>query len=73
MGSKYDWNATYAPNEALGGREIAISHGKAVGGSTKLNFMVFNRGSRADYNTWEALGNKGWDWDGLLPYFKKVC
>jgi choline dehydrogenase-like flavoprotein len=34
--------------------------------------MVFDRGSKSDYDSWAALGNEGWDWDGLLPYFKKV-
>lgn len=43
-----------------------------MGGSTKLNRMVFDRGSKADYDDWAELGNKGWDWDTLFPYFKKV-
>lgn len=51
---------------------MAIPQGKVVGGSTKLNRMVFDRGSKSDYDSWAALGNEGWDWDGLLPYFKKV-
>lgn len=34
--------------------------------------MVFDRGSKADFDRWAALGNTGWDYDGLLPYFKKV-
>ncbi|KAF2132093.1 GMC oxidoreductase [Dothidotthia symphoricarpi CBS 119687] len=71
IGTKYDWNRTYAPNEALGGREVTINLGKIVGGSSKLNRMVFDRGSKSDYDGWETLGNKGWGWAGLLPYFKK--
>lgn len=35
--------------------------------------MFFNRGSKLDYDAWEKLGNPGWSWDDLLPYFKKVC
>lgn len=73
VGTKYDWKSSYAPNDVLGGREILIAQGKVVGGSTVLNRMVFNRGSKADYNQWEALGNEGWNWDSFLKYFKKVC
>lgn len=72
VGTKYDWNTSYVANDALGGRTVPIPQGKIVGGSTKLNRMVFDRGSKSDYDRWEALGNKGWNWDSLLPYFKKV-
>ncbi|KAL1597929.1 hypothetical protein SLS60_008417 [Paraconiothyrium brasiliense] len=44
---------------------------KIVGGSSAVNGMVFDRGSKADYDAWQELGNTGWDWDGLFPYFKK--
>ncbi|KAK6221729.1 GMC oxidoreductase [Colletotrichum tabaci] len=71
IGSKYDWNTTYVANDALGGRVVPIPQGKVVGGSTKLNRMVFDRGSKSDYDRWESLGAKGWNWDSLLPYFKK--
>jgi choline dehydrogenase-like flavoprotein len=72
IGTKYDWNITYAPSESVNGRNVSIPLGKVVGGSTKLNRMVFDRGSKSDYDRWAALGNKGWDWKSLLPYFKKV-
>lgn len=72
IGTKYDWNTTYAANDALGGREVSIPQGKIVGGSTKLNRMVFDRGSQADFDRWAELGNDGWDYAGLLPYFIKV-
>lgn len=42
-----------------------------MGGSSAVNGMVFDRGSKADYNAWEELGNRGWGWDGLFPYFQK--
>ncbi|KAF2033929.1 alcohol oxidase [Setomelanomma holmii] len=71
VGTKYDWNTSYAADPALGGRVVSIPQGKVVGGSTKLNRMVFDRGSKSDYDGWEALGNKGWNFAGLLPYFKK--
>ncbi|KAM6511154.1 hypothetical protein FALCPG4_016156 [Fusarium falciforme] len=71
VGTKYDWNITYPASESLNGRSVSIPQGKVVGGSTKLNRMVFDRGSKADYDDWAELGNKGWDWDTLFPYFKK--
>lgn len=71
IGTKYDWNTTYAANDAIGGREVSIPQGRIVGGSTKLNRMVFDRGSQADFDRWAELGNDGWDYEGLLPYFKK--
>jgi choline dehydrogenase-like flavoprotein len=72
VGTKYDWNTTYAANEFVGNRVVSIPQGKVVGGSTKLNRMVFDRGSKSDYDSWGALGNEGWQWDTLLPYFQKV-
>lgn len=52
---------------------MPIPQGKVVGGSTKLNRMVFDRGSKSDYNAWETFGNPGWNFEGILPYIKKVC
>ncbi|KAM0721529.1 hypothetical protein Q7P37_002454 [Cladosporium fusiforme] len=71
IGTEYDWNISYTANPSLNGRNVSIPLGKVVGGSTKLNRMVFDRGSKSDYDRWEALGNVGWDWKSLLPYFKK--
>lgn len=73
IGTKYDYNTTYTAGSGIGGRKVSIPQGKVVGGSTKLNRMVFDRGSKSDYDGWSSLGNKGWDFDGLLPYFKKAC
>jgi choline dehydrogenase-like flavoprotein len=71
VGTKYDWNTTYVATDALLGRNVSIPQGKIVGGSTKLNRMVFDRGSKSDFDGWETLGNERWNWDSLLPYFKK--
>jgi choline dehydrogenase-like flavoprotein len=70
-GTKYDWNLTGIPQDALQGRSVATPAGKAIGGGTVLNAMVFHRGSKLDYHRWEELGNPGWGFNGLLPYFKK--
>lgn len=72
VGTKYDWNFSYAANLSLNGRDVPIPLGKVVGGSTKLNRMVFDRGSKSDYDRWVTLGNEGWGWESLLPYFIKV-
>ncbi len=46
--------------------------GHALGGSSLLNGMMFDRPSPADISAWAELGNDGWDWESLLPYYKKV-
>ncbi|RSL54802.1 hypothetical protein CEP54_009664 [Fusarium duplospermum] len=71
VGTKYDWNRTYVATEDVNGRTLPAPLGKVVGGSTKLNQMSFNRGSSSDYDRWVELGNEGWGWEALLPYFKK--
>ena len=47
--------------------------GRGVGGGTLINGMLWNRGNAADFDTWAQLGNAGWTWQDLLPYFNKVC
>ncbi|KAJ5046711.1 uncharacterized protein L3040_003943 [Drepanopeziza brunnea f. sp. 'multigermtubi'] len=70
-GSKYDWNMTGVPQPELGNRSIKAPAGKVIGGGTILNGMVFNRGSKSEYDRWELLGNPGWNFENLLSYFKK--
>ncbi|KAF8432589.1 hypothetical protein BGX38DRAFT_1276640 [Terfezia claveryi] len=71
MGSKYDWNVTTVPQTHIRDRMQKLPIGKVFGGSSVLNGLMFDRGSPADYDLWEYLGNKGWNFEGLLPYFKK--
>ncbi|XP_022112537.2 glucose dehydrogenase [FAD, quinone] [Pieris rapae] len=46
--------------------------GKVIGGSSVLNYMIYTRGAPQDYDNWQAMGNEGWGWDEVLPYFKKI-
>lgn len=59
------------PEPASGNSTFNVSVAKVLGGGSVINGMVYDRGSPADYDAWEALGNEGWGWDGVLPYFKK--
>lgn len=72
VGSNYDWNLMTTPQTYLNGRPRAMPQGRALGGGTIINAMLWNRGSMDDYNDWVALGNPGWGWFDLLPYFVKV-
>ncbi len=72
VGSGYDWGLATVPQTQLDGNPRVMPQGKVLGGSSILNAMCWNRGGADDYDAWEALGNPGWGWAGLLPYFKKV-
>jgi choline dehydrogenase len=69
--TKVDWSFWTEPQEHVDGRKIYIPRGKTLGGSSSTNAMAYVRGNKADFNEWAALGNKGWSYDEVLPYFKK--
>ena len=72
VGGEYDWNLLTTPQTQLDGAPRPMPQGKALGGGSILNAMCWNRGGADDYDAWEQLGNPGWGWDGILPYFRKV-
>ena len=66
------WNGiTSKPEPGLGNASYSVLVAKVLGGGSVINGMVYDRGSAADYDAWEALGNNGWGWAGMEPYFKK--
>ena len=69
--SPYDWAYWTKPQTHADNRQLFWPRGKTLGGSSSLNGMIYVRGSETDYNGWAALGNTGWDWDKVLPYFLK--
>jgi len=70
-GDRFVWPFQTEPAPGLDGRSIALPQGKVVGGSSSINGMVYNRGQVADFDVWAQMGNRGWGFDGLLPYFKR--
>ncbi|MFZ4814069.1 MAG: GMC family oxidoreductase [Phototrophicaceae bacterium] len=67
-----DWNYATAPQSHLNGREVYWPRGKMLGGSSSMNAMIYIRGNPQDYDAWQALGNDGWNYDAVLPYFKRA-
>src|SRR6202000_3122393 len=59
------------PEAEMHGREIYWPRGRGLGGSSSINGLVVMRGQREDYDHWAQLGNAGWDWNSVLPYFIK--
>ncbi len=66
-----NWNYSTEPEPALNQRQLYWPRGRVLGGSSSINAMCFIRGHRSDYEDWQAAGNPGWGWDGVLPYFKR--
>lgn len=69
--SDVDWAFWTEPQKYVANRRIFIPRGKTLGGCSSTNAMAYVRGNPADYDEWAALGNKGWAYKDLLPYFKK--
>lgn len=71
MGSKFDWKYQTEPEPALNNRRIGWPRGKIYGGSSSMSSMQYVRGHHLDYDHWNYLGNAGWSYRDVLPYFKK--
>ena len=69
--SPLDWAFSTEPQPHSANRRHFWPRGKVLGGTSCLNTLVYIRGHRANYDEWRALGNPGWGWDDVLPYFKK--
>jgi len=67
-----NWLFETEPEANLHGRNISIPRGKVLGGSSSINGMLYVRGNNRDYDSWAQLGNRGWSYDDVLPYFKKA-
>ena len=67
----YNWNFEMEPEEGMAGRRIPCPRGKTLGGSSSINGMLYVRGQPLDYDTWGQLGNRGWSYEQVLPYFRK--
>src|SRR5438093_4355630 len=68
----YDWDYTTTGQTGLGGRELYWPRGKTLGGSSAINFQIYARGHRCDFDRWAGLGNPGWSFEQVLPYFRRL-
>ncbi len=68
---KYNWRYETEPETGTGNRKFYWPRGKALGGSSSINAMIYTRGHPWDYDHWAELGNAGWDYASVLPWFRK--
>ena len=66
-----NWKYQTEPDEGTAGRRIDQPRGKTLGGSGSINGHIYNRGQRQDFDTWAQMGNRGWSYADVLPYFKR--
>ena len=66
------WGYTAEPDPGTAGRAIPYPRGRVLGGSSSINGMIYVRGQPEDFDHWGQLGNRGWSWDDVLPFFKKA-
>jgi choline dehydrogenase len=70
--SPYNWHYETTPQKYCNDRRMYWPRGKTLGGSSSINAMLYVRGHASDYDHWRQLGNEGWSYDDVLPYFKKA-
>ena len=66
------WGYHAEPDPGTAGRAILYPRGRVLGGSSSINGLIYVRGQPEDFDHWAQLGNRGWGWDDILPYFKKA-
>ena len=66
-----DWCLKTEPEAGLNGRALNYPRGKVLGGCSSINGMIYMRGQARDYDLWRQMGNPGWGWDDVLPYFRR--
>lgn len=75
LATDYNWGYKTQPNRgmcmSMENNRCNWHRGKGMGGTSIVNYMVYSRGSKRDFDNWEKLGNQGWSYDDVLPYFKK--
>jgi choline dehydrogenase len=70
--NRFDWTFFTEPQAALEGRRMHWPRGKVIGGTSSINYMIYMRGHRQNYDAWRDAGNPGWGYDDVLPYFKRA-
>ncbi|MDY0870994.1 GMC family oxidoreductase [Dongia rigui] len=70
--SRINWRFETEPEPSMNGRRIYWPRGRVLGGSSSINGLIVIRGQAEDYEAWRQLGNVGWGWEGVLPYFRKL-
>ncbi len=69
--SRYDWTYFTSPQSGLLRRKMHWPRGKVLGGSSSINYMIYMRGHRDNFDHWRSLGNEGWGYEDVLPLFKR--
>ena len=72
LSGAYSWRYSSAPQRHLNDRVLYLPRGKVLGGGSSINGMVYDRGSARDFDRWSELGNKGWSYAEVLPYFRRA-
>src|ERR1700723_2959516 len=67
-----NWLYSAEPEANTNGRRLAVPRGKLLGGSSAINGLAFVRGQAQDFDTWAQLGNQGWSYEEVLPFFKRM-
>ena len=69
---KITWQYETEPQAELGGRRVQWPRGRVLGGSSSINGLIYIRGQRQDFDLWRQMGNAGWSYDDVLPYFRRA-